>query len=194
MRFLGKRFLQKRLRPRLLVVYAATAALIWSARPSPLSIAVGLVPIAAGIALRIWATGYLHKNDALTIAGPYAFLRHPLYLGTLLVATGFTVMAASLPAAIVFAGFLVGYFAYYLPYKERIECARLEALYGDAFRRYSVAVPALAPRVHPYRPLGGEATATPPWSVARFADNHELGTAAAVVAGVLLVAGRWALA
>ena len=188
------RFLRKRLRPRLLLVYAAAVALLWSARPTPLSIAVGFVPIAAGTALRIWATGYLHKNDALTISGPYAFLRHPLYLGTLLVATGFAAMAASAPAAIVFAGFLAGYFAYYLPYKERIECARLESLYGDAFRRYALAVPALAPRIHTYRPLGAEATASPPWTAARFADNHELGTAGAVAAGVLLMAGRWALA
>jgi protein-S-isoprenylcysteine O-methyltransferase Ste14 len=188
------RFLRKRLRPRLLLVYAAAAALLWSARPSPLSIALGLGPIAAGVGLRIWATGYLHKNDALTVAGPYAFLRHPLYLGTLLVATGFAVMAASPPAAIVYGGFLVGYFAYYLPYKERIECARLEALYGDAFRRYATAVPALAPRVHAYRPLGAEGTARAPWTAARFADNHELGTALAVAAGVALLAGRWALA
>jgi protein-S-isoprenylcysteine O-methyltransferase Ste14 len=188
------RFLRKRLRPRLLVVYAAAVALLWSARPTPTSIAVGLLPIAAGTALRIWATGYLHKNDALTVSGPYAFLRHPLYLGTLLVTTGFALMAASLPATLVFAAFLAGYFAYYLPYKERIECARLEALYGDAFRRYAVAVPALAPRIHAYRPLGTEATASPPWTPERFADNNELGTALAVAAGVLLMVGRWALA
>jgi protein-S-isoprenylcysteine O-methyltransferase Ste14 len=188
------RSLRRRLRPRLLLVYAAAGALLWSARPTPLSIGLGLLPIALGVALRIWATGYLHKNDALTVAGPYAFLRHPLYLGTLLVAAGFAAMAASAPAAIVFAGFLVGYFGYYLPYKERIECARLEALYGDAFRRYAVAVPALAPRVYAYRPLGAECTASPPWTLARFADNHELGTALAVGAGVLLMLFRWALA
>ena len=78
-----------------------------------------------------------------------------------------------MPAAIVFAGFLVGYFAYYMPYKERIECARLESLYGDAFRRYALAVPALAPRIHAYRPLGAEATASPPWTAARFAAAGE---------------------
>ena len=103
--------------------------------------------IALGEGLRIWATGHLFKNDALTVEGPYAYLRHPLYLGTLLIACGFGVMARGGLTLALLGVFLVSYFGYYMPYKNRIESARLEALYGDAFRRYATAVPSLLPRL-----------------------------------------------
>ena len=113
--------LRKRLKPRLLVVYALAIAALWLASPSPASILLGLIPTALGEGLRLWATGHLHKNDALTMTGPYAYLRHPLYLGTLLIATGFVIMAAHPVALGLYAAFLIGYFAYYMPYKNRIE-------------------------------------------------------------------------
>jgi protein-S-isoprenylcysteine O-methyltransferase Ste14 len=187
-------FVRKRLTPRLLLLYAMAAALIWTARPTPLALALGLLPIALGEGLRLWATGHLHKNDALTVSGPYAYLRHPLYLGTLLIGSGFAIMAGSAIAAALWAVFVLGYFAYYMPYKNRIETARLEAAYGDAFRRYAVAVPTLLPRLHPYRPLGGERAATQDWRPERFADNHEAGTAVVVGVGAAALVARWAIA
>ena len=186
-------FFRKRLRPRLLAVYALLLALVAYAEPNPISLAVGLVPILLGETLRLWATGHLHKNDALTVTGPYAYLRNPLYLGTMLIATGFVVIASSPLAYGILAVFLLGYFAYYMPYKDRIETARLESLYGDAFRRYSMAVPSLLPRLHAYVPLGADAEPPPPWR-ARFRDNHELGTALAVATVLLLLVARWTLA
>ena len=45
----------------------------------------------AGALLRGWGAGHLVKNDALTTTGPYAYLRHPLYLGTILIGTGFAI-------------------------------------------------------------------------------------------------------
>jgi protein-S-isoprenylcysteine O-methyltransferase Ste14 len=188
------RSLRKRLTPRLLVVYALAAAILWLARPTWISILVGIVPIAAGEGLRLWATGFLHKNDALTTAGPYAYVRHPLYLGTLLVAMGFAIIANSLPSTLLFAGFVAAYFGYYMPYKDRIEGARLEALYGDAFRRYAVAVPRLVPRFTPYVPLRADGGGGMEWDRVRFSDNHELGMAMVIAAGVLAMVVRWALA
>ena len=88
--------------------------------------------------------------------------------------------------------FVLGYFVYYMPYKERIETARLESRYGDAFRRFSLAVPSLLPRLHAYVPLAADGASPPQFSV-RFRDNHELATAVTVLAVVLLLAGRWAL-
>lgn len=188
------RFVKKRLRLRLLTVYALAAALIWLAAPTPLSVVAGLALVAGGEGLRLWATGHLLKNDALTVTGPYAFVRHPLYLGTLAIATGFAVMARSRLALIVWVIFLIGYFAYYMPYKNRIEGARLEALYGDAYRRYAVAVPRLVPRLLPYRPLAADCPNAARWRSDRFTDNHELGTAAVVALGVVAMVCRWALA
>jgi hypothetical protein len=80
-----------------------------------------------------------------------------------------------------------------MPYKDRIEGARLESRYGDAYRRYATAVPRLVPRLHPYKPLvdGPEERAT--WRKIRFADNHELGTAVGVGLGLLVMIGRYLL-
>ena len=85
------------------------------------------------------------------------------------------------------------YFGYYMPYKDRIESARLESLYGDAYRRYSAAVPRLIPRLHRYEPLSAERSAETVWRSQRFADNHETGTAAVVAFGVLCMVARWGL-
>jgi protein-S-isoprenylcysteine O-methyltransferase Ste14 len=185
--------LRKRLRPRLLAIYALAGVALLFARPSLPSLIVGGLLIAAGEALRLWATGYLHKNDALTVTGAYAFVRHPLYLGTLLIGLGFLCMAQTWLALALGAVFAAFYFGYYLPYKDRIESARLEALYGDAFRRYRAAVPRLIPRLRPYVPLGGVPESAAGWRGVRFADNHEAGTAVAVGVGVVAMALRWGL-
>ncbi len=185
--------LRKRLKPRLLVVYALALAVILFASPTPAGLVVGGFLIALGEGLRIWATGHLLKNDALTVEGPYAYLRHPLYLGTLLIACGFGLMAQSSVTLALLGVFLVAYFGYYMPYKNRIESARLEALYGDAFRRYAIAVPSLVPRLHAYRPLPADGTGASPWQRERFADNNELGTALAVGLGTLAMLARWSL-
>jgi protein-S-isoprenylcysteine O-methyltransferase Ste14 len=185
------RFVRKRLRPRLLVVYALAAAAVWASNPTPVSLAVGAIPIAIGEGLRLWATGHLHKNDSLTVAGPYAYLRHPLYFGTLLIGAGFLIMAWSAVAFGFAALFVLVYFGYYMPYKDRIESARLESLYGDAYRRYAAAVPKLIPRLHPYEPLPAERAPEKAWRRVRFADNNETGTALVVAVGVLCMVVRW---
>ena len=185
--------IKKRLRPRLFVVYALAAAMIAYASPTPLALGIGGVLVLAGEGLRIWATGHLFKNDALTVEGPYAYLRHPLYLGTLLIACGFAGMGNSVVPLVLLGVFLLMYFGYYMPYKNRIESARLEALYGDAFRRYVLAVPRLVPRLHAYQPLAGDGTGATRWRRDRFAQNHEMGTALAVGVGALAMVLRWSL-
>ena len=186
-------FVRKRLNPRLLVVYALAGCLIWFAEPRLTGLLLGGGLVIAGEALRVWATGHLHKNDDLTVSGPYRFLRHPLYLGTLLVACGFAAMGPSWMALGAFALFLLGYAGYYMPYKDRIESARLESLYGDAFRRYATAVPTLLPRFHPYTPLGSDLDQPIPWRAERFSDNNEMGTGVVVGLGLLGMVLRWSL-
>jgi len=186
-------FVRKRLRPRLLVVYALAAAAVWLSQPTPASLGAGAIPVALGESLRLFATGHLHKNDALTVTGPYAYLRHPLYFGTLLIGAGFLIMAWSSIALAFAALFLLVYFGYYMPYKDRIESARLESIYGDAYRRYAAAVPRLVPRLHAYEPLPAERAPEQAWRSARFADNNETGTAVVVVVGVLGMVVRWGL-
>ena len=48
------------------------------------------VIIFIGALIRFWATGYIHKDREVTMAGPYKLLRHPLYLGNFLEGLGLT--------------------------------------------------------------------------------------------------------
>ncbi|RIL02348.1 MAG: hypothetical protein DCC71_16495 [Proteobacteria bacterium] len=163
-------FRRKNFQPRTLVLYLAGVAAIAAARPTPSLFLAGLALVLAGQALRLWATGYLLKTDELTVAGPYAHLRHPLYAGALLMGSGFALMAGPAVAAVVLPIGLAFYFGYYLRYKERVESERLESLYGDAFRAYRTNVPALLARLRPWR---SAAAAPPRWRVDRVLENNE---------------------
>ena len=62
------------------------------------SLPLGMLIAAIGLMVRIWATGWLCKNDELAMQGPYALTRNPLYLGTCLIALGQSFMTG-LPLA-----------------------------------------------------------------------------------------------
>ena len=62
-----------------------------------------------GLWLRAYASGYVKKNRELTVTGPYAHTRNPLYLGSMLIAAGFAVALLSWPVAVVLAAGLRHY-------------------------------------------------------------------------------------
>ena len=171
-------------------IVAGLALLAWR-EPPLMGFVLGVPPIAIGAVLRSWGAGHLVKNDALTTSGPYAHVRHPLYLGTLLVATGFGLLLGGPWSALVLAVVWPWFALHYFPRKDRIESARLAVLYGAAFERYHAAVPALWPRWTAWRdPVAAEvgpanAVATT-WKLDRYSDNNELGTLIAIVAALLL--------
>jgi protein-S-isoprenylcysteine O-methyltransferase Ste14 len=87
------------------------------------------------------------EGHALIDRGPYAIVRHPIYLGMLglLVATGLALgPSGTVLAAVAFyvAGTLV---------RIRMEEALLAGLFGDAYRRYAARVPAFLPFPRPSR-------------------------------------------
>jgi protein-S-isoprenylcysteine O-methyltransferase Ste14 len=83
----------------------------WLAAPSRDSLLLGLPLALTGVALRAWAAGCLYKNQRLATGGPYAFLRNPLYLGTLLVAAGLVWATRRWELAVLFgAAFTFIYF------------------------------------------------------------------------------------
>ena len=180
---------------RLAVVWAVAAGLAWFGKPTRTEWAIGLAFTALGESLRIWGAGHLVKNDVLTLTGPYAYVRNPLYAGTLLIGLGFALAAGGLAGSIVLPVGIALFFLYYFPYKERIESARLERFYGTPYTQYRAAVPALLPALSPWRPpSGGAAASAFSWSAARFAENDESGTLLAVVVGIVALALRPLLA
>ena len=182
-------FRRKTLKPRTGLLYLAGAAALFAAQPEPALFAAGFVAISIGQALRLWATGYLLKTDELTTAGPYAHLRHPLYAGSLLMGSGFALVAGRNVAMIVIPLGLAFYFGYYLRYKERVESERLEALYGDAFRAYRAAVPAIIPRLTPWHPPSQ--TETPPWRLDRVIENDEQTAFVYTVLALTAIVAIW---
>ena len=60
--------------------YLLTILVLWLARPTPRSIALGAVVGFLGLCIRAYAAGYLHKQEVLTVTGPYARTRIPSIL------------------------------------------------------------------------------------------------------------------
>lgn len=181
----------KNFRPRTLPYILAGLVIVVLREPPLEGFVLGVPPIAAGAALRSWGAGHLVKNDALTTTGPYAHVRHPLYLGTLLVATGFALLLGGVWSLAVLAAIWPWFALHYFPRKDRIEGTRLAALYGEAFERYRAAVPPLWPRPTAWRApaapaLDGSEAAVSTWQLARYSDNNELGTLIAIAATLLL--------
>lgn len=178
----------KNLRARFLPFFALGALVLFTSQPSRGSLSLGSIVLVLGFLLRGWGAGYLVKNDALTTAGPYAHVRHPLYVGTLLVGTGFALGTGGWWALAILVAFGSWFFGIYFPRKDRSEGARLEALYGEQYAAYRSAVPALWPRWRAYSTGSTERTR---WSLKHYSENNELGTALALFVGWLLLAWRF---
>lgn len=127
--------------------FACGALFLIFGKPKPLTLLMGAFVALPGLALRAWATGYLRKNDELATAGPYAFTRNPLYLGSFLMGIGFTIAAGQWILAVLFAILFLGI---YVPVM-RVESATLAELFGEGYRHYQQAVPTFFPRILPYR-------------------------------------------
>ena len=79
-------------------------------QPSEKSLLIGLPLAVCGLLLRGWAAGHLAKNRHLAVSGPYAYMRNPLYAGTLITAAGIVVAAGSWVLAPIFSAvFLLVY-------------------------------------------------------------------------------------
>ncbi len=183
----------RKLTVKIIALYALIIVLVFFARPDLRKpyFWLGLVPIAAGQFIRFWAAGHLTKNKELTTTGPYAYVKNPLYIGTFLVMVGFCVIARgggrgtwyadNMNWLLLGAGVL-GFLAYYVPYKKKREGDRLREIFGPAWGDYDRAVPDYFPRLTPYT-RGGKK-----WSWAAVCENSEQWTLLAEAAGVLAIA------
>jgi protein-S-isoprenylcysteine O-methyltransferase Ste14 len=97
--------------------------------------------ILAGLALRSWASGTLRKGQALTTYGPYRLCRHPLYLASVLIMTGFCLMIPDLVSSLVMLGVVGAVYWLTIVREER----RLAIKYGDDWKNYTATTPRLLP-------------------------------------------------
>jgi protein-S-isoprenylcysteine O-methyltransferase Ste14 len=129
---------------RVELAWLVVLALPW-AHPTRASIAAGLPMVALGVALRVWARGHLQRSQQgareVTTGGPYAHVRHPLYVGSFLIGVGFATTTAlvALPFVVAFV-----FVVMYVPKALREE-AYLRRLYGTAYADYAEQVRAVIP-------------------------------------------------
>lgn len=87
------------------------------------------------------------REGALAQAGPYARIRHPQYVGFVLIMLGFLVQWPTVLTLLMFPVLVVMYWR--LSIREEREALRV---FGDAFRAYSDRVPRFIPEVRSWRP------------------------------------------
>lgn len=157
------------------------------ATPSRGTVLAGSALSLCGLLLRGFACGSILKDRTLAVGGPYAHLRHPLYLGSFLVGAGLTMAGGRWFFPPLFLALFLWVYGRTIRAEERV----LEILFGKPYRDYRARVRGFIPRLHPYRPPGGPES----WESARvsgsgfslrlFRRNKEwqasLGTAAGFV-------------
>ena len=119
-------------RYRVRMGFVAALAAFWLARPTRDSLAVGALVAAAGELIRIWAAGHLEKGREVTMSGPYRLTRHPLYLGSGLIAAGLAIASSSVAVVLLVAI----YFAVTIASAIRSEETHLTEKFGAAYPAY----------------------------------------------------------
>ena len=117
----------------------------WSGDPhlSPFHL-VSYLLIGAGLWLIAAAWRHLYaaaRDHRVAVAGPYAWVRHPQYLGFLLVMTGFLVQWPTLPTLAMFPVLVLVYRRL-----ARGEEREVAAEFGQEWAAYAAITPALRPR------------------------------------------------
>ncbi len=115
-------------------------------KPLDGALAVGVGLVIVGIWVRLWASGYVKKDKVLATGGPYAFVRHPLYVGNFLISVGFCLACGLWWSWLV----MVLFWWLYYPPTIRMEDAKLHGLFGESWERWRAVTRALIPRLSPY--------------------------------------------
>lgn len=103
----------------------------------------GIFVIFLGAALRFWSSGYLDKEGRLTVSGPYAYSRNPLYVGTILMAVG---VVATQDAWWLLIPLVLGFAFIFTPLVIAEEKVLAEK-FGEQFTKYVANVGRFVPKL-----------------------------------------------
>jgi protein-S-isoprenylcysteine O-methyltransferase Ste14 len=142
---------------------------LWLAQPTGRTLVVGAILAVMGEIIRFWAAGHLEKGREVTSSGPYAFTRHPLYLGSTLIGVGLAIGSGSWIVAVM----VLAYLGVTLTAAIRTEEAHLTEKFGDAYPAYRA----------------GRMSVSRPFSFERAMRNREYR--AAVGIAVVLIVLLW---
>ncbi len=125
--------LQRLARLRVPLGFLFGACVFYFAHPTWRTLAAGAAIGLLGEAIRLWAAGHLEKSREVTRSGPYRYTRHPLYLGSSVMAAGVAVGAGSW----VVAALVVLYMGSTISAAVRTEEAFLRSRFGDEYAAYA---------------------------------------------------------
>jgi protein-S-isoprenylcysteine O-methyltransferase Ste14 len=143
---------------------------------TPVVIVAGALAAAIGMVLRVWGAAYLgygtvHHGEmqggAVMAAGPFRYVRNPLYLGGWFMMLAICLLMT--PSGALFVMVLVTIFYLRLILGEE---AFLAAKLGEPYEKYLRAVPRLAPRLRSGLPAS---EAKPHWLIAVLTELNPIG-------------------
>jgi protein-S-isoprenylcysteine O-methyltransferase Ste14 len=169
---------------RVRLSYPLALVVLALARPTPRGILCGVMVGASGLLVRAWAAGYLHKQEVLTVTGPYAHTRNPLYFGSAILALGAGIATCSWLSALI----LCTYFALFYSVVMRREEQELRLQHGAAFDEYARAVPLFLPHVTPAKVSAGSPGS---FSFAQYRKNREYRAAIGFLLLVVVLLVIW---
>jgi protein-S-isoprenylcysteine O-methyltransferase Ste14 len=126
-------------------ILALALVLLWALVGEPESAVLywtGMLFAAVGMLIRLWASGHVKKNKELATDGPYAYVRHPLYVGNILLLFGFALAAQVWWALPLLVGFIWFYYPTAINYEDR----KLQRLFGAPWDQWRANTRALLPR------------------------------------------------
>jgi len=174
---------------RLRLAWILVPPFLYFATPTRGSLLSSLFLVIPGLLLRASAAGYIEKDRVLARVGPYAYLRHPLYVGSFLIGLGLATAGGRwlfLPLFLLCFVFLYGRTI-------RIEEGELAGTFGESYGQYRKQVPAFFPRI----PTGGggppqipRETSDAHFSPGLFVRNREWEATLGVAGGLALLLGK----
>lgn len=121
------------------VLFVLLVSLLGQYEPTLFKIGTAIAVV--GMVIRMWASGYVMKNKQLATSGPYAFVRHPLYVGNILLLVGFSVASTlwwSYPLMLALLWF-------YYPPTISYEDNKLRGIFGEEWEAWAKNIHALIP-------------------------------------------------
>ncbi len=139
-------------------------------------VVLGLGFVFAGLALRSWAAGTLHKRTQLATSGPYELFRHPLYIGSFLMMLGFCFLVDDRENI----WFVLGPILFLYVLRAIHEEKYLAQAFPEEWSTFARAVPRFIPRRLP-------TTWVADWSLAQWKNNREYQALSAALLGLAAI-------
>ena len=126
----------------LLAILSGLSLFVWLIRyRRPVEVLVSSFATFTKLVKRIPVEERLGRSEPLVVKGPYLYVRHPLYAGVLLLASGLWLLLNNTPLLFTTLLFLLWFNFVVTPFEEK----ELIAMFGTDYERYRIQVPKMIP-------------------------------------------------